>query len=245
MSRLQQYLINEVFDTEVPITILRERSDWHEYSFTIDGILHKFEAILTGDSWEVLFGPAKKEGGVDISITGTGNQNQVFAAALKSLKMFTQKVKPDTFIFSAKEASRKKLYDRIAKLMQRFVKGYELVKNTGNKDGKKEYHFEQEGLSSKTSIEFSPKGNPVIRLGKYVISLVNTGKKALNKWNWVSVTSEGGKDMVPISMKGLKKNVMPIKLKNKTKKVFNKYEQEGYIDKTDLNSLYKDLSGLV
>jgi len=114
--RLQQY-INELFDTDVLVNISKTAPELHIYRFGIDKIPYRFEAIFDEDEgWQIFFGIEKGKK-IDMNISGTGNQNKVFAAVLKCLKIFLNKVKPDTIFFTAKEPSRQKLYDRMSKVL--------------------------------------------------------------------------------------------------------------------------------
>jgi hypothetical protein len=115
--RLKQYIVNELFDTDVLINTSMKRYDKHLYRFGIDGLQYRFDAIFDEDEgWQIFFGIEKGKK-MDVSITNTGNQNKVFAAVLKCLKIFLNKVKPDRIFFTAKEPSRQKLYDRMSKLL--------------------------------------------------------------------------------------------------------------------------------
>ena len=122
--RLKQYIINELFDTKVPI-----KKDWQEptdirYSFIIDDKKYTFDGNNEKGIWEIVFtlrGDKSSPRGnkSSTSITGTGNAPQVFAAVNKCLDIFLKKFKPYQFWFTAKEQSRKKLYKMMSKLITR------------------------------------------------------------------------------------------------------------------------------
>jgi hypothetical protein len=120
--RLQHYLINELFDTDVPIKIEKESKDVCSYYFDIEDIPYNFLALknAVGEKWSVAFFQATDKIGTS-DITGVGNAPQVFSAVKKCFEKFTKKSKPQMFMFSAKEPSRKKLYDRMAKLVPKFI----------------------------------------------------------------------------------------------------------------------------
>jgi hypothetical protein len=233
--RLLNYL-NEIFDTDVEVTVQREKSTFHEYVYEIDGIPYIFAATKEkNDIWDIVF-YAKIGGKTKVNVTNTGNAPSVFAAAIKSINIFLNKVKPDRFAFTAKEISRQKLYDRISKATDRYMPGYDLVK-VGEKKKRKEYSFEKRGLTPKTSLEYTSKGIPVMKFPEYTISL--SGKD--NKYNWVHIKSSKSKDMVSLDFKGVKRDTMPTKIKNKVKKIFANYDKDGYVDKGDIQHIYNDL----
>jgi hypothetical protein len=109
--RLQHY-ITELFDTKVDIKIVKQNPSMCIYEFTIKELKYSFKADKYRGTWEILF-----VSDVGISITGTGNAIQVFAAIAKCLNIFLKKYKPMVFWFSAKEPSRKKLYLKMSKLI--------------------------------------------------------------------------------------------------------------------------------
>jgi len=232
--RLQNYL-NEIFDTDVEIQVQRERGDFHEYLYEIDGVPYTFTAVKDKDTWEISF-YAKIGGKVKVNVTNTGNAGKVFAAALKSINMFISKVQPDTFFFTAKGVSRQKLYDRISKATERYMSGYVPVMIKDSKK-KKEYHFEKKGLTPKTELTYSAKGIPVMTFPNYTISLSGDG----DKYKWIHIKSGKGTDMVGLDFNGVKRDTMPTKLKNRMKKMFAPYSKEGYVKKGDIQHIYDDL----
>ena len=233
--RLQKYLITEIFDSDVEVTVQREKSIFHEYVYEIGGIPYIFAANKEKDIWNIVF-YAKINGKNKVNVTNTGNPAQVFAAALKSINIFLNKVKPDRFAFTAKEVSRQRLYDRISNATDRYMPGYDLV-SIEDKKKKKEYTFEKKGMKPKVSIEYSVKGIPVMKFPKYTISLSGNG----NEYKWIHIKSGKGKDMVGLDFKGVKKDTMPVKVKNRVKKVFANYDKGGYVDKADTDNIYNDL----
>lgn len=133
MSRLQSY-INEIFDTNVEIDILKSSSKQHIYAFEIgyEEYQYKFDATKQlDDKWEILFGMGDSSY-LEMGITGTGSTVQVFAAVAKCMDIFLKKVKPKKFVFSAKEDSRKKLYLRMSKILTR---KYPYTFTTGGESG--------------------------------------------------------------------------------------------------------------
>ena len=114
--KFQTYL-NELFDTQVPIKIEWQELSDLRYSFVIDGKKYEFDADNEKGSWEIVF--TYRGDKASTGITGTGNAAQVFSAVAKCIDMFLKKYKPNQFWFSAKEPSRKKLYDKFSKLITR------------------------------------------------------------------------------------------------------------------------------
>ena len=91
------------------------------------------------------------------------------------------------------------------------------------------------------SLTYTAKGTPVMKIGKFQLTLTSTdGSK--DKWKWLTVSSEGNKDIVSFTLLGLKQRVVSLKLRNRMKKIFKKYEKDGYIYKKDVVKLYNDLN---
>jgi len=114
-----------------------------------------------------------------------------------------------------------------------------------------------------SDVAFSTKGKPNFTIGPYKFILTNTLPDETEKFNWVHVTgepqekklvmkkkgkkvattyaTETGRMVVPPTLDGMKKKVMPIKTKNKFAKVFKKYIKDGWIHKSDVKSLHSEL----
>ena len=76
-------------------------------------------------AWELTFGDITvAKFAADYELTGGGQAFTVFATVIHALKMFVQKTRPHPFIFfTAKEASRQKLYDRFIRMVKSTVPG--------------------------------------------------------------------------------------------------------------------------
>jgi hypothetical protein len=73
-------------------------------------------------AWELTF--QSDDQADSFGVTGTGQAFTVFATVIHALKVFVQKTRPRPFIvFTAKEASREKLYDRFVRMVKRAVPG--------------------------------------------------------------------------------------------------------------------------
>jgi|ETN02SMinimDraft_2_1059926.scaffolds.fasta_scaffold17289_2 hypothetical protein len=99
--------------------------------FDVEGVNYIFEASdsTNAGDWNVIF-----TGQGTMDITNTGNAFTVFATIFAMLKEFVLKMKPKMFYFSAKEQSRRKLYQRFAKMIDKMLPQYNIQMN--NKDGK-------------------------------------------------------------------------------------------------------------
>ena len=75
-------------------------------------------------AWELTFGDITVvKFAADYDLTGGGQAFTVFATVIHALKMFVRKEGRPFIYFSAKEASRQKLYDRFVRLVARTVPG--------------------------------------------------------------------------------------------------------------------------
>jgi len=73
-------------------------------------------------AWELTFQSDDPDD--SFGVTGGGQAFTVFATVIHALKMFVQKTRPHPFIFfTAKEASRQKLYDRFIRMVKSTVPG--------------------------------------------------------------------------------------------------------------------------
>lgn len=148
--RLTRYL-NELFKTDVPVKITIKTNNDFKAVFTVGEIEYEFSAGKErlfrkifkdhrdpDSGWYITF-TAGEKGREDI--TGTGNAIQVFAAVIKTFKIFIKSYHPHIFAFHAKEKSRVKLYDRFAKM----ITGYTLtkIKDKGVFEGEWKYTFEK------------------------------------------------------------------------------------------------------
>jgi hypothetical protein len=140
--RLLRY-INELFDTKVPIKIISSDKWMHKYGFEINELEYIFMAVKLSmsDKWTISFLLGGEDSLGSVEIEDTGHAPQVFAAVSQCLKMFIKKAKPPRFMFTAKERSRIKLYDKFAKMIPRFIP----YKFTGKSDfhGEQKYEFER------------------------------------------------------------------------------------------------------
>ena len=92
------------------------------------------------------------------------------------------------------------------------------------------------------SITYTPKGTPVMKIGKFQLTLTSTsgGKE---KWKWLTVSTGSNRDIVPFTLLGLKQKVVPLKLRYRMQKIFKKYvDKDGFIYKKDVEKLCNDLS---
>ena len=111
--------LNELFDTDVEIE-KSESLDFCTYTFKVDEKWYQMEMTKDYDHWSLLFMDQLGR----ISITGdTGIQAaKVFSGVVKSVKMFVRNMNPKILYFTAKESSRKKLYDKFAEMIEKQTK---------------------------------------------------------------------------------------------------------------------------
>jgi hypothetical protein len=94
------------------------------------------------------------------------------------------------------------------------------------------------------SITYSSKGTPVLSLGSYTFTFTNTDSSK-DSWKWIIVAKGGDRDMVPLSLDKLKTKIVPVKTRNKLKKVLSKYNKDGRIHRSDIESLHSDLQTVI
>lgn len=145
MKTFKEHL-TEVFDNPVKYRWQYKDEDEWMAQFQIDG--NKYSAGLIRskmpknrhkDWWELMFDVETKDSiFATNSISKTGNEFIVFATVFDILKEWMKSNTDATFYFTAKEKTRKKLYDRFAKLLQTKFK-YKLT--LGTTDGGKSYKF--------------------------------------------------------------------------------------------------------
>ena len=106
--------LQELLDNPVPWERSEEQSPY-EYSaeFDVEGV--HYSATMIGDKdhpWELLFKATSGRDGW--GITGTGNQFTVFATVFDFVKEAIKAKHMESFYFTAKESSRKRLYKLFA-----------------------------------------------------------------------------------------------------------------------------------
>ena len=121
-----KYLINEVLNQPLSYTWKYKSKEWWEGVFKIDKTKYNVtigKYIESGDTeiWELTFNMSSSVHREVGNVTGTGHSFQVFATVKKMLLEFLKSKKGDDFElrFSAKEPSRKKLYDKFANMINK------------------------------------------------------------------------------------------------------------------------------
>lgn len=95
------------------------------------------------------------------------------------------------------------------------------------------------------SLTYSSKGTPIMVFGKFQLTFTNT-KSSEGKWQWITVSNGNLKDIVKPTLDSLKVKVMPLKMRNRARKVLSKYvRDDGFIYKEDLENIHKDLQALL
>lgn len=124
--------LHELFNTRRDWQIEHVDSTVTEYYVTVEGTFYTITftlwydngipklGITSGNVWEVDFLASTGPGGKDpYGILGTGNAPLVFGVVVEAMKHFAAKRRVDYYCFSAKEPSRRRLYDRmVARLGQ-------------------------------------------------------------------------------------------------------------------------------
>lgn len=114
LNELLKSSYNVEYDTSEP-------GEFYASFLTEDKREIKLAAVSLGpfESWEVDFGVIGSDGSMDWNVTNKGDAFKIFATIIEILKNFLTKSKPKSFYFTAKEPSRKKLYQT---MMDRFLK---------------------------------------------------------------------------------------------------------------------------
>lgn len=112
MQSFNEWLLNEVFDSNVNFTQTAKGANYVEYSFDIDGRTFKAEFVdkYKKNDYELIF--SDETGGIELS--GKGDAFKVFAAVFNIIKRFLKDYNPDVIRFSGKKDERSDLYDKLA-----------------------------------------------------------------------------------------------------------------------------------
>ena len=139
--------LDEAFTNPLPIRVTSHSASW-KATFTVPdkprdkqyeiefskraygpykntGLTIPKELHTSDMAWEFTFGDITvAKFAADYELTGGGQAFTVFATVIHALKVFVQKTRPRPFIvFTAKEASREKLYDRFVRMVKPAVPG--------------------------------------------------------------------------------------------------------------------------
>jgi len=118
-------LINEALDNPYPYTWVQKSIGWIDSYFgTDDGsivLVNFFKPAPEYDAWGIGF-----ERDNNFNITGQGDAHRIFTTVIDIMFEFVDQHSPEYILFSSKEQSRTKLYNRlISKLCHQ--KGYTLL----------------------------------------------------------------------------------------------------------------------
>ena len=118
--------LNELFDTKVEIKFY-EYGNLCTYAFKINNKWYEVSIKETDiGAWSIAF--SDELGSMEITGKGDSDTFKIFAGVIKSIKIFIKNKKPKIIYFTAKEVSRKKLYDRFAQMLVKETK-FKLVNN--------------------------------------------------------------------------------------------------------------------
>ena len=109
--------LSESLNSPLPYKWTKKNNFLRRAEFDVGGAKYGWKA-MEGDMegmWHVEFYIKNKDVDDIQGVTGTGNEFKVFATVAKITDEFLSDVKPKSIVFSAKEASRQKLYIRFAK----------------------------------------------------------------------------------------------------------------------------------
>ena len=138
--------LDEAFTNPLPIRVTSHSASWkatftvpdkpRDKQFEIEfnkrtygaykntGLTIPKELHTSDIAWELTFGDITvAKFAADYELTGGGQAFTVFATVIHALKMFVRKEGRPFIYFTAKEASRQKLYDRFVRLVARTVPG--------------------------------------------------------------------------------------------------------------------------
>mgnify|MGYP003565114399 CR=1 FL=1 len=112
--KFKQYLINEILETPYKFKVMKSKDHYVARFKTEDGKKGMFDAAFLDEMG--LWGIAFTIDG-NIEITGKGDAFKIFSTIKYILLDFINKIKPDSFLFTSKEKTRNKLYDKFAKMI--------------------------------------------------------------------------------------------------------------------------------
>ncbi len=120
--------LQELFNTSVEIFWKKNSRNLWIATFSINDKSYEFSAVNdeTDDDWNVEF-YLENSHTIKNDVTGTGDELVVFSTVLKILDKFIKDKDYPNIEFSAKEPSRKKLYDRMIRTLSSKY-GYRLDK---------------------------------------------------------------------------------------------------------------------
>lgn len=134
--------LNELLKTAYDIEYEIHDVEFYATFKTEDDQDFKFSSVSLGPfrTWETDFSLRTKGGDIRWDITNKGDAFKIFATIIKILDNFLVKEKPKSFYFTAKEPSRRKLYQT---MMVRFLKNHPEYKQITNKDDKELVYIER------------------------------------------------------------------------------------------------------
>mgnify|MGYP007044124281 FL=1 len=127
MLRYQQYL-DESLDSAVPWRWTNKDQYTYIATFRVKDATYTVLIDDVSGGWELTFKLSHLSGGKPghdpYGVTGSGGEYAVFSTVIDIIKAFIREIQPMKIIFSAKEASRKRLYKTLLALVPRQVPGY-------------------------------------------------------------------------------------------------------------------------
>jgi hypothetical protein len=109
-------ILDESFDSNIPITVIKSSRSGAEYAAKIGGREIIFRGHHNGANyWDVDFTEMKRDGTETVSKTKSGKEMQVFSFAMNCIKKLVADFSPRSISFSSSkdDGNRSKLYRRM------------------------------------------------------------------------------------------------------------------------------------
>lgn len=116
--------LNELFNSSIKYELLANKPDYWNAKYTLSTgqdlvIAARNELPEMYNIWDIIFSVDN-----NLSLTGSGNEFEVFAAVTAMLRDFVKTVKPLQVSMSAEESNRAKLY---ARMLKRCLPGWKVI----------------------------------------------------------------------------------------------------------------------
>lgn len=124
--KIRDFILNEIFDSNVPGTLVRATSDLFTTEATIGDRKIVFNAAESDrNKWEIEFFE-RHRGSMTYGKTGSGSEMQVFSFIIESINELISRYHPDEITFSSHKAdgNRTDLYKKIVSKIK--IRGYHL-----------------------------------------------------------------------------------------------------------------------
>lgn len=123
-------ILNELFDNPIPWKWVSKNEHNWEAGFDIGNMKY---ALTCAFAFQFVVIRFETRATGDTGITGTGNEIAVFATVIDIVKEIIDVPTVKTIVFTAKEKSRQKLYNRLVKLFEKM--GWSVSTNEKGDEG--------------------------------------------------------------------------------------------------------------